>query len=126
MGGDGSLTPHQQVRALVREHAARFVVSPMTRRTRRRIIYWVLWDGDMLIMTGPANLILRHRRRLTAMAVLDALGMFDRYHGLIQRREVFIEMLDLNSDLTVEAYLRDLIIAHWETQVLRAMERTGQ
>jgi hypothetical protein len=98
---------------MVREHAARFVVSPMTRRTRRRIIYWVLWDGDMLIMTGPANLILRHRRRLTAMAVLDALGMFD-------------ERLDLNSDLTVEAYLRDLIIAHWETQVLRAMERTGQ
>lgn len=126
MGGDGSLTPHQQVRALVREHAERFVVSPMTRRTRRRIIYWVLWDGDTLVLTGPANLTLRYRRRMVAEAVLEALGVFDKYHGLTQRREAFIERLDLNSDLTVEAYLRDLIIAHWETQVLRAMERARQ
>ncbi len=120
------MNPHQQVRALVREHAARFVVSPMTRRTRRRIIYWVLWDGDMLVLTAPANLTLQYRRRMVAEAVLEALGVFDKYHGLTHRREAFIENLDMNSDLTVEAYLRDLIIAHWETQVLRAMERTGQ
>lgn len=126
MGGDGSLTPHQQVRALVREHAQRFVVSPMTRRTRRRIIYWVLWDGDMLVMTGPANLIMTHRRRMVANAVLDALGVFDKYHGLKQRRDAFVETLDLSAGLTVEAYLRDLIVAHWETQVLRAMERMSK
>ena len=126
MGGDGSLTPHQQVRALVREHAQRFVVSPMTRRTRRRIIYWVLWDGDMLVMTGPANLILRHRRRMVAEAVLEALGVFETYRGLTEKREDFITVMDQNADLTVEAYLRDLIVAHWETQVLRAMERMSK
>lgn len=126
MGEDGCLTPHQQVRALVREHAQRFVVSPITRRTRHKITYWVLWDGDMLVLTGPANLTLRYRRRMVAEAVLEALGIFDKYQGLKQRREAFIEGLDMNADLTVEAYLRDLIVAHWETQVLRAMERMGK
>jgi hypothetical protein len=120
------MTPHQQVRALVREHAERFVVSPLTRRSRRAILYWVLWDGDTLIMTGPAGVILRHRRMLLAMAVLEALGVFDKYHGLAERRELFLKNTGLKTDLTVEAYLRDLIIAHWEMQVLRAMERTGQ
>lgn len=89
-------------------------------------MYWVLWDGDMLVMTGPANLILKHRRRMVAEAVLEALGVFETYRGLTEKREAFIEGLDQNADLTVEAYLRDLIVAHWETQVLRAMERMSK
>lgn len=124
------MTPHAQVRELVRSVSQQFVISPVVmRRASRvnRISGWALWRGDeTLLFNRSASFLCRQRRRLVALAVLDTLGVFTKHPTLDRKREAFVDGVDAAADESVEMYLRDLIIAQWEHEIFAAMERTQQ
>lgn len=124
------MTPHAQVRELVRSVSQQFVISPVVRRggsVRKRIVGWCVWRGDeAALFNRSAKDACRQRRRLVALAVMDTLGVFVKRPTLDRKREAFVDGVDAASDESVEMYLRDLIIAQWEHEIFTAMERTRQ
>lgn len=121
------MTPHAQVKELVRSISQEFTLQPIIWPRSDRIGGWTLWRGREIV----ANLWLakdacRQRRRMVALAVLDTLEVFTKHPTLDRKRDAFVDGVDAASDETVEMYLRDLIIAQWEHEIFTAMERTRQ
>ena len=121
------MTPHAQVKELVRSVSQQFIIAPIVRSRAKRITGWTLWRGHEIVANmWTAKDACRQRRRMVALAVLDTLEVFTKHPTLKAKRDAFVDGVDAASDETVEMYLRDLIIAQWEHEVFRAMERTQQ
>lgn len=124
------MTPHEQVRELVRSISQQFFISPVIRRgalVQKKIGWWYLWRGNEMIGGAfTAKDVCRQRRRVVALEVLDTLEVFAKYPTLGRARDAFVDGVDAASDKTVEMYLRDLIIAHWEREIFNSMEEKRQ
>ena len=114
------MTPHEQVRALVRAESARWVIRSC-RMLNGRIQWALLEDGRLYGSWPDPKFVTDTRRRVIVGCIAAEVVRWPPVNSRYPAPKTL-----LRDGVSVEQCLRDWIIERWEEDVLRAMERMGQ